>query len=209
MTHFHKKHHSFSSKEVSIKILLLCFVINIVFVAIEAFWGWRSNSTALLSDAGHNLSDTLGLLLSLVAIVMEKSKNLGSKLVSRHITLINGLLLLTAVVIIVVESVKKIVSPQEIDTEVVILTSSIAIVINGLTAWLLMKNQCCNINVKVAYLHAATDMLVSVGVVVSGVVIFFTRWYIIDPILSLFVSIVVAVPSTKLIKEALMKIINS
>lgn len=208
MTHFHKTHQSLPFKGTSIKILCLCFVINIVFVVIETFWGWKSNSTALLSDAGHNLSDTLGLLLSLVALVLEKSRTDGRKSVAQYITLVNGLLLLTAVVIIIVESVEKIAFPQEFDTEIVILTSSIAIVINGFTFWLLKKNQRYNINIRAAYLHAATDMLVSVGVVTSGVVVFFTEWYIIDSILSLFVALVVAVPSTKLIKDALMKIIN-
>ena len=184
---------------VSARILLLAIVINICFVAAEATVGWWSNSTGLLSDAGHNLSDVLGLILSLVAIAVESRSNKSSKKISRYISLANSLLLLAAVVLILKESISKIISPEEVNGTAVIVTSAIAILINGLTAWLLAKGNRDNINIKAAFLHAATDMLVSVAVVVSGIIIRVSGWYLIDPILSLIVSVVIAVPTVKLI----------
>lgn len=201
MAHNHNHEHS------SVKTLYVCLLINIIFVTIEAVIGWRSNSTGLLSDAGHNLSDTFGLLLSLIAIWLEKSKNDNNQKVSRYITLINGLLLLIAVIIIVSESIEKIITPPIIDSNAVIFTSLAAIIVNGITAYLLMKGKSRNINIKAAYLHAATDMLVSVGVIISGVAILLTGIYIIDPIVSLVITAIIAVPTIKLIKDSLKSII--
>lgn len=194
-----QEHHHHEVVGVSARILLLAIVINICFVAAEATVGWWSNSTGLLSDAGHNLSDVLGLILSLVAIALESRSNKSSKIISRYISLANSLLLLAAVVLILKESISKIISPEEVNGTAVIVTSAIAILINGLTAWLLAKGNRDNINIKAAFLHAATDMLVSVAVVVSGIIIRVSGCYLIDPILSLIVSVVIAVPTVKLI----------
>jgi cobalt-zinc-cadmium efflux system protein len=189
--------------------LYICLAINLIFVAAEAFTGWKSNSTGLLSDAGHNLSDALGLLLSLAAIYLDRSGNKTSQTVSRYITLANGLLLFGAIALIVYESIDKIINPQEINATAVIAVSSVAIIINGLTAWLLMKGQGDEINIKAAYLHAATDALVSVSVVISGIIISTTGWNMIDPLLSLAISIFIAFPTIKLIHTALKTIRNS
>lgn len=203
MAHFHihskNEDHSHYDDRTSVKTLYLCLVLNIVFVAIEAVIGWRSNSTGLLSDAGHNLSDVLGLLLSLVAICLERTKNKNSQKVSKYVTLVNGLLLLIAVVIIIAESVEKIITPLSVNSSAVIYTSLTAIIVNGFTAYLLMKGRSGNINIKAAYLHAATDMLVSVGVVISGIAIRLTGFNIIDPIVSLIITAIIAVPSIKLV----------
>lgn len=204
MKRSHTHSHMHFNENTSIKTLYICLLLNIAFVAIEAVIGWKSNSTGLLSDAGHNLSDALGLLLSLVAIYLEKSKN--NQKVSKYVTLVNGLLLLLALVIIVIESIEKIVIPQSVDGEAVFFTSLAAIIINGVTAYLLMKGNCDNINIKAAYLHAATDMLVSVGVLMSGVVIMITGLNIIDPIISLVITAIIFVPTIKLVIEAIKSI---
>ena len=109
---------------------------------------------------------------------------------------------------IVYESIDKIINPQEINATAVIAVSSAAILINGLTAWLLMKGQGDDINIKAAYLHAATDALVSVSVVISGIIISTTGWVLMDPLLSLAVSIFIALPTIKLILTTLKTIIN-
>lgn len=199
MTHVHE--HNELHAHNSSKILLICFLANILFVAIEAAIGYMSNSTSLVSDAGHNLSDALGLLLSLIAISMERHQRSADS--SKYVTLINALLLLVVVAVIVVESIEKILNPMTINSSAVIGTALIGIVINGLTAWLLMRGNKKNINIKAAYLHAASDTLVSVGVVISGVIIRFSGWDIIDPILSLLISLIIAIPSIKLFLSAL------
>lgn len=208
MAHIHSHNHTDHSVNAPVRILYICLAINLIFVSAEAFTGWKSNSTGLLSDAGHNLSDALGLLLSLVAIYMNRSRNKASQKVSRYITLVNGLLLLGAIVLIVYESIDKIINPQEINATAVIAVSSLAILINGLTAWLLMKGRGDDINIKAAYLHAATDALVSICVVISGIIISTTGCMIIDPLLSLAVSIFIALPTINLIHTALKTIIN-
>ena len=208
MAHFHSHNHTEHSANTSVRTLYICLAINLLFVAAEAFAGWKSNSTGLLSDAGHNLSDALGLLLSLAAIYLNRAGNMVSQIVSRYITLANGLLLLGAIALIVYESIDKIINPQEINATAVIAVSSVAIFINGLTAWLLMKGQGDDINIKAAYLHAATDALVSVSVVISGIIISTTGWNMIDPLLSLAISIFIAFPTIKLIRTALKTIRN-
>jgi len=202
MANFHSHNHTEHSANASVRTLYICLAINLLFVAAEAFAGWKSNSTGLLSDAGHNLSDALGLLLSLAAIYLNRAGNMVSQIVSRYITLANGLLLLGAIFLIVYESIDKIINPQEINATAIIAVSSVAIFINGLTAWLLMKGQGDDINIKAAYLHAATDALVSVSVVISGIIISTTGWNMIDPLLSLAVSIFIALPTIKLIHIA-------
>ena len=208
MAHFHSHNHTEHSVNTPVRILYICLAINLIFVAAEAFAGWKSNSTGLMSDAGHNLSDALGLLLSLAAIYLNRAGNMVSQIVSRYITLANGLLLLGAIFLIVYESIDKIINPQEINATAVIAVSSVAIFINGLTAWLLMKGQGDDINIKAAYLHAATDALVSVSVVISGIIISTTGWNMIDPLLSLAISIFIAFPTIKLIRTALKTIRN-
>ena len=171
MEHTHK--HSFEG--LGANVLIVALTINIVFVAAEALVGFWSNSTGLLSDAGHNLSDVLGLGLSLLAIRLEKRAGKDSRRFSRYVTLANGALLIGAVVIILFESIDKILNPVEVNGLAVIVTSAVAILINGLTAFLLMKGDKDNINIKL-----------------SG-------WNLIDPILSLLVSAVIAVPTVRLI----------
>lgn len=201
-----KHSHTHFNENTSIKTLYVCFILNIAFVAIETVIGWNSNSTGLLSDAGHNLSDALGLLLSLVAIYLGKSKNKNNQKVSKYVTLVNGSLLLLAVIIIVIESIEKVIIPQSVDGEAVLFTSLVAIIINGATAFLLTKGEIGNINIKVAYLHAATDMLVSVGVLLSGIAIMITGLNIIDPIVSLIITAIISVPTIKLVIEAIKSI---
>ena len=208
MAHFHSHNHTEHSVNTPVRILFICLAINLIFVAAEAFAGWKSNSTGLLSDAGHNLSDALGLFLSLAAIYLNRSGNKTNQTVSRYITLANGLLLLGAIFLIVYESIDKIINPQEVNATAIIAVSSVAIFINGLTAWLLMKGQGDDINIKAAYLHAATDALVSVSVVISGIIISTTGWNMIDPLLSLAVSIFIALPTIRLIHTALKTIRN-
>lgn len=192
-------HHSHSVAEgTKISTLWLCIIINLLFVAIEAVIGWKSASVSLLSDAGHNLSDALGLLLSLLAVWLLSSSSQFAKQWSARVSVLNASLLLLAVFIIVVESIRKLAHPEEVNASAVMLTALAGIVINAFTAYLLKRGKEKDINLKLAYLHAATDALVSVGVVISGSIIHFSGWNLIDPIVSLLISVVIAVPAVKL-----------
>ncbi len=191
------------------RILIVATLLNLLFVGIEVGIGWWHNSLSLLSDAGHNLSDVFSLVLVLVAFRLEKiAKNerytYGYKKSSVLISLFNAILLLVAVGAIVVESVHKFSSPSEgVNGVMVSWTAAVGIVINGLTALLLMRNSRHDLNVRGAFLHMAADTLVSVGVVISGVLITYTGWTIIDPIMSLIIAAVILVSTWHLLTQSL------
>lgn len=198
--HHHHQHHHHSISEATKNIFLFCIAINCIFVITEAAIGYKADSISLISDSGHNLSDVLGLILAYIAYKLEQMKDPNSVRKSRWLSLVNALLLLLAVIIIVWESFEKIMGESNADGSAMIITAMIAIFVNGLTAYLL-KDGKDNVNVRAAYLHAATDMLVSVGVVLAGVIIYYTGFVIVDPIFGLLISLIIAIPTIKLIAE--------
>lgn len=186
---------------------ILAIALNVGFVVIETVVGIIYNSLGLVSDAGHNLSDVVSLVLALVAFGLMTSHSrrgftYGFRKSSVLISLTNAVLLLVAVGIIVVESIHKFTATAPIDGEAISWTAGIGILVNGFTAYLLMRKQGHDINTKGAYLHMLADTLVSVGVVISGIVISFTGWYIIDPIISLVIAAIILVSTWDLLKES-------
>lgn len=194
----HQHHHT--TAQVS-RMLIVCSIVNLLYVAIEAGVGLAHSSAGLVSDAGHNLSDVITLLLSLAAVNLAAKKPSAS----RNISIVNALLLLVAVGLIVYEGISKIICPEPIEGSVNSITAGIGIFINGLTAYLLMKDQDKNINIKASFLHMLSDTLVSVGVLVSGIIITKTQFYLIDPILSLLIAIIILVPAIKLLRDTIRK----
>ena len=189
-------------------IFIFCILINMLYVAIEAGVGFYENSLGLLSDAGHNLGDIFSLALALFAFKLARIPSTerytyGYKKGSILIALVNAVILLVAVGAIVIESFHKFKNPTEMDGSVISWTAGVGIVVNGLTAWMLMKNQKHDINVRGAFLHMVADTLVSVGVVIAGIVIVLTGWTLIDPILSLVVAVVILLSTSKLLLESL------
>ncbi|MGN0191764.1 MAG: cation diffusion facilitator family transporter [Candidatus Cryptobacteroides sp.] len=181
------------------RMLIVCSVINLLYVAIEATVGVLASSAGLVSDAGHNLSDVATLLISLAAV------NLASKRpeTARKLTIANALLLIAAVILIAVEGIDKLIEPEPIQGTVVSVTAGIGIIINGVTAFLLMREQNRDINIKASFLHMVSDTLVSVGVLISGLLITKTGIYIIDPIISLVIAAIIFVPAMKLLVKTL------
>lgn len=210
LVHSHSHSHSHNHSQV-ITTLNRAFIIgialNIAYVLAEAIFGLCYHSLGLLSDAGHNLSDVVSLVLALIAFKLSDSIatrkfTYGYKKSTILISLLNALILGVAVVFIIVESVRKLITPQEVQGQVISIVAAIGVVINGFTAWLFMKDQKRDLNVKGAYLHMLADALVSVGVVVSGIVIYFTGWYIIDPLIGLVVAVVIIVASWELLHDS-------
>ena len=205
--HHHGHHHHHTFTRVS-KVLIWGIVLNMLYVLIEGGVGIYAGSMGLVSDAGHNLSDVFSLVLTLVGIKLALSHansryTYGYQKATILISLLNAIILLVAVGIIIVESIRKFSHPEPIDGDIVSWTAGIGIVINGLTAWLLMKDQKEDLNVRGAFLHMAADTLVSVGVVVAGIVITFTGWVMIDPIISLVIALLILVSTWNMLKEAL------
>lgn len=208
--HGHSHHgHDHSHKLSSLNsIFVISIVLNLLFVAIEAGVGLSVGSLGLLSDAGHNLGDVFSLLLALFAFKLAKVHSnsrytYGYKKSTVLISLLNAIILLAAVGAIAAESIHKFSTPSQVDGAAISWTAGAGIIVNGLTAWLLMRSQKEDINVRGAFLHMAADTLVSVGVVVSGIVISTTGLTVIDPVISLVIAIIILVSTWKLLAESL------
>ena len=186
----------------------MAVALNLTFVVVEAVAGVVGNSIGLLSDAGHNLSDVFSLLLAMIALKLASSHatkrfTYGHRKASVLISLLNAIILLVAVGAIVVESIDKFFHPAEVNGTLIIWTAAVGIVINGVTAWALSRQQQHDINTRGAFLHMLADTLVSIGVVVSGIVIHYTGWTVIDPIIGLVIAVVILVSTWELLSESL------
>ena len=204
----HGHHHHAHAIEKLSTIYIVAVALNLAFVIVEAVAGFVGNSLGLLSDAGHNLSDVFSLLLAMIALKLATSHatkrfTYGHRKASVLISLLNAIILLVAVGAIIVESIEKFFTPTEVNGTLIIWTAAVGIVINGLTAWALSRQQQHDINTRGAFLHMLADTLVSVGVVVSGVVINLTGWTLVDPIIGLVIAVVILVSTWSLLSESL------
>ena len=205
MAHHH--HHTAPTQSLN-GIFIFSIVLNVLFVLIEAGVGLWQDSLSLLSDAGHNLSDVFSLLLVLVAFRLAKVHNnerytYGYRKSTVLISLLNAVILLVAVGAIVIESIHKFSEPAEVNGIAVSWTAGVGILINGLTAFLLMHGQKNDLNVRGAFLHMVADTLVSVGVVISGIIIYYTGWNMVDPIVSLIIAAVILISTWELLSDSL------
>ena len=203
----HHHHHAHTIEKLS-TIYIVAVALNLLFVIVEAVAGFIGNSLGLLSDAGHNLSDVFSLLLAMIALKLASSHatkrfTYGHRKASVLISLLNAIILLVAVGAIIVESIDKFFNPSEVNGSLIIWTAAVGIVINGVTAWVLSRQNQHDINTRGAFLHMLADTLVSVGVVVSGVVINLTGWTIVDPIIGLVIAVVILVSTWSLLSESL------
>lgn len=207
----HSEHHH-SHTPATIKSLNAAFIIGIflnsIYVIVEAIFGFIYNSIGLLSDAGHNLSDVASLIIAMVAFRLMTRKpdshhTYGYKKFTIQASLINALLLYAAVGAILVESIGKLVHPAEVDGGAIAWVAAIGVIVNGVTAWLFIKDQSRDMNIKGAFLHMAADTLVSVGVAVSGIVIHFTGWYLLDPIVGIVIAMIIAWSTKGLLVESI------
>jgi cobalt-zinc-cadmium efflux system protein len=181
--------------------------LNIGFVAIETVFGFYANSMALLSDAGHNLSDVLGLMIAWAGGMMARASasprfTYGLKKASILSALINALFLLIAVGAIGAEAIRRLFHPSHTQGGTVIVVAAIGILVNGITAFLFARGREHDINIRGAFLHMASDALVSLAVVFAGFVILWTGQEWVDPVMSLAVAVVILWGSIGLLKES-------
>lgn len=209
MAHEHHHHHpALTYDQTTGRNFILGIVLNLAFVLIEAGAGLWLGSLALLSDAGHNLSDVFSLLLALLAFRMMRIQpsqkyTYGYKRMTILVSLVNALLLFVAVAAILWSSVEKILHPSPVQGDVVAWVAGIGILVNAFTAYLFFKGKDHDLNVKGAYLHMAADTLVSVGVLVAGVVIQLTGWYIVDPLIGIVVGVAILFSSWGLLRDSM------
>jgi cobalt-zinc-cadmium efflux system protein len=182
--------------------------LNTAFVLIEAGYGIAANSIALLADAGHNLSDVLGLVIAWVAAMLSRRPpseryTYGLRSSSILAALFNAIFLLLAVGAIAWEAILRLLNPEPVAGTTVIVVATIGIAINAITAWLFAAGRNTDLNIRGAYLHMAADAAVSAGVVAAGAMILLTGWLWLDPAVSLVVAAVIVWGTWSLLRESL------
>ncbi len=207
-SHGHSHGHSHSGPRDYNKAFAIGVFLNLAFVAIEATYGFIANSLALIADAGHNLSDVIGLALAWGAVWLSRKKptpryTYGLRRSSILSALFNSVLLLVVVGGITWEAVRRFWSPAEVQTGTMMTVAFIGILINTATALLFVSGRKTDLNIRGAYLHMAADALVSVGVVIAGFIIQTTHLLWIDPIVSIVISVVITLGTWGLLKDSL------
>ena len=180
----------------------ISIALNLAFVVVEFLAGRISHSVGLVSDAGHKMLDVFALGMALVGFHLARRPSTDARRISAVIALVNTCILLFAVFVIVRESIDKFSYATPVDGSTVSWIAALGIVVSGLSAWLLMRHQ-GDINTRAAFLHMATDSLLSLGVVIAGIVISLTGLYIIDPIVSLAIAAVILFNTLRLLRDAL------
>lgn len=190
----HSHNHSHTHKDLKGQKLLISIVLNIVITIAQVIGGLVSGSLSLLSDALHNFSDVLSLIVSYVASKLAKQKasinrTFGYKRAEILAAFINASTLVIVAIILIKEAIERFKSPQQIESNLVIWLALLAIIGNGLSVLLLRKDSENNINMRSAYLHLLTDMLASVAVLVGGLLMKYYQLFWVDSLLTLLIAL--------------------
>jgi cobalt-zinc-cadmium efflux system protein len=205
----HSHSHAHGPVEINQKnknVFLIGIGLNLAFVLAEVIAGFANNSMALLTDAGHNLSDVASLAISLVAFWMAKKKSTavftyGYKKTTVLAALANAVVLLIAIGILGYESFTRLFKPEIVSGTTIAWIAALGIVINSVSAFLFFRQK-HELNSKAAYLHLVADALVSLGVVIAGIVINYTHLYWIDPAIGLVIMVVILVSTWGLLRDS-------
>lgn len=203
--HDHDHHHQHSTNQ---RALLLAFLLIATFMVVEVIGGLWTNSLALLSDAGHMLGDAAALGLSFLAVrfgAKEATPNrtFGYRRFEILAAFINGLTLLVISVYILVEAYQRISAPPEILSGGMLVVAIIGLLVNILAAWILMRGEKDNLNVKSALLHVFGDLLGSVGAITAAILIMLFGWAWADPVASAFVAILILISGYRVTRDAI------
>ncbi len=211
MAHNHSHNHAHHAPSLSTgnnnTAFTIGIILNMLFVIVEVVAGIINNSISLLTDAGHNLSDVGSLVLSLIAFRLAKKKSTekftyGFKKTTVLAALFNAVLLLIAIGILGFESVQRLLHPAAVKGNIIAWVAGAGIFVNVITALLFFRNRKSDLNIRSAYLHMMSDALVSVGVVAGGILIFYTGWFWIDPVIGLIIMMVILIGTWSLLTES-------
>lgn len=196
------------------RAFFIAIALNSLFVIVEFFYGVAANSTALMADAGHNLSDVLGLMLAWGAAILARRApsgrfTYGLRSTSILAAVANAIFLLVACGAIAWEAVHRFSQTPAVAGLTVTLVAGVGIVINGLSAWLFVKGSKGDLNIRGAYLHMAADAAISLGVVLAGVTMIITGWFWLDPVISLVIVGVVVYGTWGLLRESMELALNA
>lgn len=202
--HCHHDHHTPKNHNLP---FFFGITLNFLFVCIEFVYGHMSGSLALIADAGHNLSDVAGLILAWAALWFSQKKpsrkfTFGLRKSSILAALFNSLFLLVAVGIIMWEAIHRFKNPGPIQSQTVMIVAGIGLIINALTALFFFKDKDHDLNIKGAFLHMLADALISLGVLISGLIISLTAWNWLDPLMSLLISLIIIYGTWDLLKHS-------
>ncbi len=192
--HKHSHSHNHAHSDLKGRNLIISIFLNIVITISQVVGGIISGSLSLLSDALHNFSDVLSLVISYIATKLSKkeastNKTFGYKRAEIIAAFVNAATLIVVAVILIKEAIERFFSPQEIESNLVIWLSLLGIAANGFSVLLLKKDSDSNMNMKSAYLHLLTDMMASVAVLVGGILMKYFQWYWVDPLLTLAIAL--------------------
>ncbi len=198
----HHHHHHVSGGN-----LLFSVILNLIITVAQFIGGILSGSLALLSDALHNFSDVMSLVISYYAHrLSHRPQNLqqtfGFKRAEILAALFNASVLIAVSVYLIVESIQRFINPQEVASTWVMALAALGIIVNGLSAWLLHRDADHNLNIRSAYLHLMGDLMTSFAVLAGGAMIYFYGWYWIDPLLSLLISFYLIRSSYGIVRES-------
>jgi len=209
LEHDHDHHHNHSVTLTHVNTAFIVGIsLNFLFVLIEVVVGLSIHSLSLLSDAGHNLADVGSLALSLLAFRLLKvpaSKNYtyGYRKTSILVALFNAMVLLVSIGAIMYEAAHRFFNPEPMPGITIAIVAGIGIIINAVTALMFLRDKDKDLNIKSAYLHLMSDALVSLGLVIGGIIMFYTQWYWIDSVLSIVVAVVIFFSTWGLLKHSL------
>ena len=207
-THAHSGGHQHGVPSDYGRAFAIGIALNLAYVIAEGGFGIATGSLALLADAGHNLGDVLGLVLSWGAAILSRRRpggrfTYGYRSSSILAALANAIILLVVTGGIAWEAVGRLAHPVSVAGDIVAWVAAVGIVVNGATALLFARGRDSDLNVKSAFLHMAADALVTAGVVVAGIAIALTGWLWLDPLVSLAVSVVIVYGTWDLMKQAM------
>ena len=209
--HNHHEHHHHEHSVVLTNVntaFIVGISLNFLFVIIEVIAGLYIHSLSLLSDAGHNLADVAALSLSLLAFRLLKVKSneqftYGYRKTSILVALFNAMVLLVSIGAIAYEAIHRFLNPEPIQGTAIAIVAGIGIVINTITALMFLRDKDKDMNIKSAYLHLMGDAVVSLGLVIGGIFIFYTHRYWVDSILCIVIAIVILLSTWRLLKGSL------
>jgi len=190
------------------KAFVIGIALNLGYVLIQIIIGLKINSLALLSDSGHNFLDVAGLALAMLAFKLSESKSTekytyGYKKASILISLLNAVILLVSIGAIGYNAILRFQYPEPLPGKIVATVAGIGILINGLSAILFFREKAKDINLNNAFLHLASDAFVSLGLVIGGIIIYYTHLYWIDPLMSVIICSIIIASTLRLLKDSL------
>ena len=207
MGHNHSHNHGHHHPDVKGRKLIISIFLNILITAAQVIGGLVSGSLALLSDALHNFSDVLSLIVSYIANVLSKkpsstNKTFGYKRAEIIAAFVNAATLIVVAIILIIEAIERFQEPREIESNLVIWLSLLGIAANGFSVLLLKKDADSNMNMRSAYLHLFTDMLASVAVLIGGLLMKFYQTFWVDPALTLVIALYLIYMGYDLLKQS-------